>query len=313
MELERDLSLRTREVADLKLHLETQQGSEDSNSTVSSLLEEIKTLRDQLASQEAKQQEELVTHKEKLEAQEKAHSEAVAQLQATSVRLSGDNEQLQMRLSHAEKENADIVEVWQSKLESAITSHKQAMEELKVSFSKGAGAQTEELIETKSELERLKLEHKLALDEAGSKHEAEARARTQETQALRAQLLALTEDKERLEESLRSSVEKTEEQHLVEMEDVLGKLHTAELRVKELEEKETMLAQQAQDKDQETKEQMAEMAALQSKVAQGDQELVTLKSQIDMFHSQEKKKGAEVGSHIFAVFLSAPFPVCLIF
>lgn len=312
MELERDLSLRTREVADLKLHLETQQGSEDSNSTVSSLLEEIKTLRDQLASQEAKQQEELVTQKEKLEAQEKAHSEAVAQLQATSVRLSGDNEQLQMRLSHAEKENADIVEVWQSKLESTIASHKQAMEELKVSFSKGAGAQTEELIETKSELERLKLEHKLALEEAGTKHEAEARARTQETQALRAQLLALTEDKERLEESLRSSVEKTEEQHLVEMEDVLGKLHTAELRVKELEEKETTLAQQAQDKDRETKEQMAEMVALQSKVAQGDQELVTLKSQLDMFQSQEKKKGAEVGSHIFAVFLSAPFPVCLI-
>uniref|UniRef100_A0A8C9YD66 CAP-Gly domain containing linker protein 1 n=1 Tax=Sander lucioperca TaxID=283035 RepID=A0A8C9YD66_SANLU len=251
MDLERDLSLRTREVADLQLRLGTQQGSEDSNSTVSPLLEEINSLRDQLASQEAKQKEELKKYKEKLEAQEKTHSEAAAQVQATSVRLSGDNEQLQMRLSHAEKENADIIEQWRSKLESAIASHQQAMEELKVSFSKGSGAQTEQLIETKGALEKLNIEHKLALEEAGAKHEADAVAWTREKQALKAQLLSLIEDKERLEESLRSSVERAEEQHLVEMEDVLGKLHAAELRVKELEEKEGMSAQQKLSKKEE--------------------------------------------------------------
>lgn len=313
MDLERDLSLRTREVADLKLRLGTQQGSEESNSTLSPLLEEINCLRDQLASQEAKQQEELAKYKEKLEAQEKTHSEAIAQLQAKSVRLSGDNEQMQMRLSHAEKENADIVELWRSKLQSAIASHKEAVEELKVSFSKGAGAQTEELVETKSELERLKLEHKLALEEAGAKHEAEARVWTRETQAMKAQLLSLTEDKERLEESLQSSVEKAEEQHLVEMEDVLGKLHAAELRVKELEEKETMLAEQAQDKDRETKEQMAEMVALRSQVAQGNQELVNLKNQLEVFQSQEKNQGAKVGFCSSSAHLNAPFSVRLMF
>lgn len=313
MDLERDLSLQTREVADLKLRLGTQQGSEESNCTLSPLLEEINCLRDQLASQEAKQQEELAKYKEKLEAQEKTHSEAVAQLQTTSVRLSGDNEQMQMRLSHAEKENADIIELWRSKLESAIASHKEAMEELKVSFSKGAGAQTEELVETKSELERFKLEHKLAFEEAGAKHEAEARVWTRETQAMKAQLLSLTEDKERLEESLQSSVEKAEEQHLVEMEDVLGKLHAAELRVKELEEKETMLAEQAQDKDRETKEQMAEMVALRSQVAQGNQELVNLKNQLEVFQSQEKNQGAKVGSYSSAAYLNAPFSVRLMF
>ncbi|XP_031164833.1 CAP-Gly domain-containing linker protein 1 isoform X8 [Sander lucioperca] len=294
MDLERDLSLRTREVADLQLRLGTQQGSEDSNSTVSPLLEEINSLRDQLASQEAKQKEELKKYKEKLEAQEKTHSEAAAQVQATSVRLSGDNEQLQMRLSHAEKENADIIEQWRSKLESAIASHQQAMEELKVSFSKGSGAQTEQLIETKGALEKLNIEHKLALEEAGAKHEADAVAWTREKQALKAQLLSLIEDKERLEESLRSSVERAEEQHLVEMEDVLGKLHAAELRVKELEEKEGMSAQQAQDKDRQTKEQMSEIVALRSQVAQGNQELVTLKSQLEMVQSQGNNQGAMV-------------------
>uniref|UniRef100_A0A3Q1CNA0 CAP-Gly domain-containing protein n=1 Tax=Amphiprion ocellaris TaxID=80972 RepID=A0A3Q1CNA0_AMPOC len=294
MELERDLSLRTREVADLQLRLGMQQGSEDSNSTLSPLLEEIHSLRDQLASQEANQREELGKYKEKLEAQEKVHSEAVAQLQASSVKLSGDKEQLQMRISQAEKENADIVELWRSKMESAVASHQQAMEELKVSFSKDAGAQTEELIETKSALEKLKVEHKLALDEAGAKCDAEASAWTQEMQALKAQLLSLTEEKERLEESLRSSVERAEEQHLVEMEDVLGKLHAAELRVKELEEKEASQAQQTQDKDKETKEQMAEMVALRSQIAQGNQELVALKKQLEEAQSQGNNQGVKV-------------------
>ncbi|CAJ1068185.1 CAP-Gly domain-containing linker protein 1 isoform X5 [Xyrichtys novacula] len=298
MELERDLSLRKREVADLQLRLGTQQGSEDSNSALSPLLEEINSLRDQLASQEAKQQEELVKYKEKLEAQEKSHTETVAQIQATSVKISGDNEQLQMRISQAEKENAESIEQWRSKLESAVASHQQAMEELKLSFSKGAGAQAEELVETKSALERLKLEHNLALEDAAAKHEADKSNWTQERQTLKTQLSSLTEDKERLEESLRSSVEKVEEQHLVEMEDVLGKLHTAELRVKELEEKEATLAQQAQDKESETKEKMAEVVALRNQVAQGNQEIQALKSQLDVVHSEGKSQDVKVSELI---------------
>lgn len=293
MELERDLSLRTTEVSDLKMRLGTQQGSEE-DAALSPLLEEIHSLREQLASREAKLREEMAQYKEKLETEEKSHSEAVAQLQATSVRLSGENEQMQMRLSHAEKENVENVELWRSKLESAIASHKEAIEELKVSFSKGAGAQTEELLETKSALERLKLEHTLALEEAGAKHEAEARVWAAEKQAVNAELLSLTEDRERLEGSLHSSVERAEEQHLVEMEDVLGKLHAAELRVKELEEKETVLTQQAQDKGRETKEQMAEMVALRSQVGQNNEEMVALKKQLDVVQSQGSDQGTKV-------------------
>uniref|UniRef100_H3DEG4 CAP-Gly domain containing linker protein 1 n=1 Tax=Tetraodon nigroviridis TaxID=99883 RepID=H3DEG4_TETNG len=207
--------------------------------------------------------------------------------------LSGDNEQMQMRLSHA-KENAESVELWRSKLESAVASHKEAIEELKVSFSKGAGVQMEELVETKSALERLKLEHTLALEEAGAKQEAAARVWAAEKQAADARLLALTEERERLEDALRSSVERAEEQHLVEMEDVLGKLHAAELRVKELEERETVLTQQTEDKDRETKEQMAEMVALRSQVAQNNEEMVTLKKQLEVVQSQGSDQGAKV-------------------
>lgn len=293
MELERDLSLRTREVSDLKMRLGTQEGSEG-DGALSPLLEEISSLREQLASLEAKHQEDVAQYKEKLETEEKSHSDAVAQLQATSVRLSGEKEQMQMRLSHMEKENAENADLWRSKLESAVAAHKEAIEELKVSFSKGAGAQTEELLETKSALERLKSEQTLALEEAGAKREAEARAWAAERQAMNAQLLSLTEEKERLEDSLRSSVERAEEQHLVEMEDVLGKLHAAELRVKELEEMETTLARQADDKDRETKEQMAEVVALRSQVGQNSEEMAALKKQLEVVQSQGSDQGAQV-------------------
>lgn len=285
MELERDLLLRNREVTGLKLRLEMQQNSEDPSGTLSPILEENNSLRDQLSAEEAKHQEEVETYREKLEAQEKIHSEAVAQLQATSVMLSSDKEQLQMRLSQAEKDNVDTVELWRSKMESA-------MEELKASLSNGADAQIEEFAETKSDLERLKVEHEIALEEAAAKHEAKASALTQEMQA---QLSSLSEEKERLEESLRSSVEKAEEQHLVEMEDVLGKLHAAETRIKELEEKETRLVQQFQDKDTETKEQQGDMATLRRQLAQSNQECVALKSQLEELQNQGDGNSAKVG------------------
>uniref|UniRef100_A0A673YHL4 CAP-Gly domain containing linker protein 1 n=1 Tax=Salmo trutta TaxID=8032 RepID=A0A673YHL4_SALTR len=285
MELERDLVLRTREVADLRLRLEVQQSSEGSDSTTSPLLEEVSSLRAQLASQEDQQQVELARLKETLAAAEKAHSEAVSQFQVSSTKISTDNEQLKLRLSQNEKENADVIELWRSKLESAIASHQQAMEELKVSFSKGAGSQTTELVETKSALERLKVEHKQALEEVGARCEAEAAARARETGELNKQLLVVLEEKECLEESLRSSVESAEEQHLVEMEDVLGKLHTAELKVNELEEA------------KEVQEQVAAMEALQSQAGQGNQALQNLRTQLEEAQSQTRSQGNRVGPY----------------
>lgn len=293
MDLERDLSLRSREVADLRLRLESQQGPDDP--VPSPLLEEISSLRTQLSSQEARQQEEMLSLKEKLDGQERAHAEALAQVQVASVRLMADKQQLQDRLSQAEKESTDVAELWRSKLESALASHQQAMEELKSSLSKGAGAQTEELVATKTTLERLKVEHKAALEEAAARHEAHTTGWFQEREELKAQLLGLTEEKERLEEAVHSKVERAEEQHLVEMEDVLGKLHAAELAVKELEEKEAALAQQVLDKDGNASKQTAALETLRSKEAEGNQELQTLRKQLEEAQSQASSQADTVG------------------
>ncbi|XP_077417055.1 uncharacterized protein clip1a isoform X2 [Vanacampus margaritifer] len=209
MDLERDLSLRTREVADLQLRLDSQKASGDPDAGGDSpLLEEITSLRNRLASLETERREELAGLREKLESQEKAHGEAAAQLQATGVRLSGDNEQLRMRLSQAEKDNGEIVE-------------------------------------------RLKLEHGQALEEV-------AAARDEQVRNMKERLASLADDKERLDDAVRAGVDKAENQHLVEMEDVLGKLHAAELKVKELEETGAELARQAQG-ERETKDAVAQM------------------------------------------------------
>lgn len=200
------------------------------------LQEELSLLRTQLSSQTASHEIALTALRSKLEAETKAHCEALAQLQASSAVLSKDNEQLRGRLAEAEKENADVIELWRSKLASAMTSHQQAMEELKASSGKRTGdSQAADLAKLEENLERLKLEHKLQLEESLAKHFAEAKRWTQDVEELRKQLHAVTEEKERLVESLRTNLESAEDQHLVELEEALGKLHNAEIRVKELE------------------------------------------------------------------------------
>ncbi|XP_046872706.1 CAP-Gly domain-containing linker protein 1 isoform X5 [Hypomesus transpacificus] len=292
MELQRDLSLRTREVADLRLRVEAQQGPD--GLALTPLLEEVSSLRAKLAAQEAGQQVQLGALTEKLAAEEKAHREALTPLQASSSRLSSDNEQLRLRLGQNEKESADAAATWRSKLEAAVASHQQAMDELKESLCKGQGDQTAELVETKSALERLKVEHRLAVEEAGSRREAESAARSRETAELKARLLAVTEEKERLEDCVRSSVDRAEEQHLVEMEDVLGKLHTAELKVKELENLEAKLVQQAQDKAREAQVQVASMEALRSQEAQGNHELQSLGNQLKEAQNEAHSQAGKV-------------------
>ncbi|XP_077570790.1 uncharacterized protein clip1a [Stigmatopora nigra] len=220
MELERDLSLRTREVADLQLRVCSQEASGDPQG-VSPLLEEITSLRDRLASLENERREELAQLREKMESQEKAYAEATAQLQASDIKLSGDNEQLRMRLSQADQDNKEV-------------------------------------------LERIKMEHKTVVDQAAAAH-------AQEIGRLNERLASLAEDKDRLDDALRSGVDKAENQHLVEMEDVFGKLHAAELKVKELEEKGAQLLRQAQV-DRETQEMVLQMVRT-SCSAQSNQEV----------------------------------------
>ncbi|KAL7836427.1 hypothetical protein AOLI_G00277110 [Acnodon oligacanthus] len=297
LELERDLALRGKEVAALRQHLEAGPGEGDStrDPTAVVLQEEVSSLRAQLSSQRTSHDAELAALNAKLEAEEKAHREAFTHIQASSALLSKDNEQLRTRLSEAEKENVDVIELWRSKLASAITSHQQAMEELKASSVKGTtDSQAVELVELKEAYERLKATHSLELEESIARYNTDAKRWMQEGEELRKQLLTVTEEKERLVESLRTNLESVEEQHLVEMEEALGKLHNAELRVKELEEEGLKLGQQMEEKAREVEDQKAAVQALYSQQSQGNQEVQSLLARLEEATNKTRSQEGKV-------------------
>lgn len=283
-------------MAALRQHLEAGPGQTTTGDPTAPVLqEELSLLRSQLSSQVASHEIALAALRTKLEADTKAHSEALAQIQASSALLSKDNEQLHARLAEAEKENADIIELWRGKLASTITSHQQAMEELKASSGKGTATQAAEPIELRETLERLKSEHKLQLEESLTRHTAEAKRHAQDVEELRKQLQAVTEEKERLVESLRTNLESAEDQHLVDLEEALGKLHNAEIRVKELEEENSKLGHQVEEKAQEVQDQTAVIQKLHSHQSQGDQEVQQLLARVDEAEDKARVQEGKVG------------------
>lgn len=292
LELERDLALRDKEVASLRKSLEAVPGQDGFPDTiVASLQDELCSLRTQLATQSDSHQAELSSLREMLESREKAHSESLSELQSTSGRLSKDNEKLLGQLAKSEEENSKIIEQWHAKLASVEASHQQVLEELKASQKAGE-------IELRNSLEQLKLTHKLELEELANKHASQAIGRTSESKEHEAQLLRVTEEKEQLIESLRTNLEKVEEQHLVELEDALGKLHNAEIRVKELEDTGAKLSQQLHEKEQEALEQNSALQTLQSQHSQGNQEMQRLLTQIEEAKSKARSQEEKVGLHV---------------
>lgn len=288
MELERDLSLRDKESAALRKSLEVLSGQDGvCDSAVAALQEQLSLIRSQQAEQSHSHQAELSSMREKLEAQEKAHSEALMHLQSSSSRLSKDNEQLLAQLAKSKEENSKIVEQWSDKLKSMETSHQQVSEELKTSHEAGKT----ELLDA---LERLKSTHKLELEELAKKHSSEAAGRMGEGIEHKAQLLKVTEENERQVEMLRSGLEKAEEQHLVELEDAMGKLHAAELRVKELEDTGVQINEQLKEKMQEALEQSTALQSLQTQHSQGNQEMQRLLSQVEEAKSKARSQEEKV-------------------
>ncbi|XP_066511889.1 CAP-Gly domain-containing linker protein 1-like isoform X2 [Hoplias malabaricus] len=295
LEMERELTLRNKEVAALREHLEAGpiKGAAAQDPTAAVLQEELSSLRAQLCSQSTNHETAIAALNGTIQAEEKAHNEALAKLQASLALLNKDNEQLRTRLTEAEKENDDVIELWRSKLASAITSHQQAMEDLKASSTKGASDTQVVELELRAALEQLKAEHKLDLEACIAKHNAEVRKYIQEGEALRKQLVSITEEKDGMVESLRTNLESAEEQHLVELEEALGKLHNAEMKVKELEDEVLKLGQGVEGKARELEDQKASLQALLSQQSQGNKEVQSLLTRLEeaerKSRSQEEK------------------------
>ncbi|XP_063820527.1 CAP-Gly domain-containing linker protein 1 isoform X7 [Pseudophryne corroboree] len=233
MELEKDLTLKTKEVADLHQKLvECSKQSSDVDTSIS-LLQEISTLQETIAALNKKHDQDIESLKGKVD-RAHDHDREVETLKARVEKLSKENETLNVKLCHAEKENAEVIELWKSKLDSAISSHQQAIEELTLSFSKGALTDNAALIDLKAQIENLKLEQQKNTEQLISKKEMDLAERLKEIEALKAQLKAYNEEKEIELEAVQSKLEAAEEQHLIEMEDALNKLHDTEIKKKSI-------------------------------------------------------------------------------
>ncbi|NWS75427.1 CLIP1 protein, partial [Crotophaga sulcirostris] len=309
MELERDLALRVKEVAELRGRLQSSKHIDDVDTSLS-LLQEISSLQERMATVSKEHQNEMNSLKEKFGISEEALQKEIKSLSAANERMAKENESLKTKLDHANKENSDVIELWKSKLESAIASHQQAMEELKVSFSKGVGAQTAEFAELKTQIEKIKLDYENEMANLKQKQENEKSQHLKEIESLKAKLLAVTEEKEQSLEGLKTKLESVEDQHLVEMEDTLNKLQEAEIKVKELEVLQAKYNEQTKVIDSLTpqikaaEEKLLDLAALQKANSEGKLEIEKLSKQLEAAEKQiqnletEKVEGSSKASNL---------------
>ncbi|XP_029817038.1 CAP-Gly domain-containing linker protein 1 isoform X13 [Manacus vitellinus] len=285
MELERDLALRVKEVAELRGRLDSSKHVDDVDTSLS-LLQEISSLQEKMAAVGKEHQSEVDSLREKFGISEEALQKEIKSLSASNERMAKENESLKSKLDHANKENSEVIELWKSKLESAIASHQQAMEELKVSFSKGVGAQTAEFAELKTQIEKLKLDHESEMSSFKVKQENERSQHLKEVESLKAKLLAVTEEKEQSLESLKTKLESVEDQHLVEMEDTLNKLQEAEIK----KEKFTSAADEAQNVQRAMQETVTKLNQKEEQFALMSSELEQLKSGLTEMERKLKER-----------------------
>ncbi|XP_029332811.1 CAP-Gly domain-containing linker protein 1 isoform X4 [Mus caroli] len=286
MELEKDLALRAQEVAELRRRLESSKPPGDVDMSLS-LLQEISALQEKLEAIHTDHQGEMTSLKEHFGAREEVFQKEIKALHTATEKLSKENESLRSKLDHANKENSDVIALWKSKLETAIASHQQAMEELKVSFSKGIGTDSAEFAELKTQIERLRLDYQHEIETLQSKQDSERSAHAKEMETMQAKLMKIIKEKEDSLEAVKARLDSAEDQHLVEMEDTLNKLQEAEIKVKELEVLQAKYTEQSEvignftSQLSAVKEKLLDLDALQKANSEGKLECETLRQQLE--------------------------------
>ncbi|XP_005403144.1 PREDICTED: CAP-Gly domain-containing linker protein 1 isoform X5 [Chinchilla lanigera] len=303
MELEKDLALRVQEVTELRRRLESSKPAGDVDMSLS-LLQEISALQEKLAVTRTDHQREVASLREHFVACEETYQKEIKTLHSATEKLSKENESLRSKLDHANKENADVIALWKSKLQTAIVSHQQAMEALKVSF-KGLGTETAELAELKTQIDQLKVDYQQEIENLQNKQDSERSAHAKEMETLRAKLMNIIKEKDSSLEAIKSKLDKVEDQHLVEMEDTLTKLQEAEIKVKELEVLQAKCNEQTKVIDnftsqlKATEEKLLDLDALRKASSEGKSEIKKLRQQLEAAEKQIKtleiEKKAESG------------------
>lgn len=316
MELERDLVLREKEVGDLRSRLESSKVTSNVDTSLS-LLQEISTLQEKMASVNKEHEVEKKSLRDKLGVTEESFQKEIKTLLSSNEKMAKENNSLKAKLDTTHKENLEVIELWKSKLESAVASHQQAMDDLKTSFSKGAGIQAAEFAELKVEVEKMREHHQNEASNLKMKQEGERSGLVKEIEALNSKLLEVTEEKERSLEALKTQLESAEDQHLVEMEETLIKLHESETKVKDLEGLQEKCVEQSKTVDslkakiKAAEAKLVNLEGLQKALSEGKLELEKLNEEheaaqkkIQSLENDRNNESSQVGTqHPFYVIL----------
>uniref|UniRef100_UPI00358EE188 CAP-Gly domain-containing linker protein 1 isoform X2 n=1 Tax=Myxine glutinosa TaxID=7769 RepID=UPI00358EE188 len=217
-ELEAELALRRAEVAQLRQNMALGEGQRSPQ--VQGLVEmslhgptlqaELDGLREQLGAMSRGHQQEVASLKEQLLAAQRDFQAEVLQLRATNDRLSEEAHTLQSRFERTSRESLGTVEQWKGRLEAMVSEHRRTMDELHSSMSSKNATHQKEVAELRA-----------ALDAA-----------QKEIVYLCRQLEEAKEERERESAAWRARLDAITDQHLVELEDTLGKLNEAEERLR---------------------------------------------------------------------------------
>ncbi|KAI1881952.1 hypothetical protein AGOR_G00245330 [Albula goreensis] len=220
MELERELSQQAKEMADLRLRLQSLPVSDGSPAPPSV---ELSTLRAQLAAQSAQHQAEVSALRERLEAGESGHKREAAHLRATSDGLSKENELLRARLAQAEK-------VKEKEAAGAGKSERREVEDLRVRLQQ-VMEEKEKLEESlRTSMERTEEQHLVEMEDVlGKLHTTELQVSEQsrELESRSQQVLSLQQQLGSLKQKLDGGSEE-KKAGMQAVQEALEKLHKKE-------------------------------------------------------------------------------------
>ncbi|KAJ7996834.1 hypothetical protein DPEC_G00222630 [Dallia pectoralis] len=241
IELEEELALRRVEIEELQVQLLDPDCQPDpAGDPTQGLVVPSKTLllQEQLLSVGREHHRESSQLKEKYEAAVAAGQLEMDRLRATVDKQSQENIELKQRVQQATTENMEMMVNWKVKLDTLVNDHQRSLEDLKISLSSRNGAaENQEPQELITNLESLRMEHQLELENLKAKQEIEVAMLTKERVDLRSRL---QDAMDQLGESSQNwknqaQTEARSSQQALQLREAREELQKAHLRVGELE------------------------------------------------------------------------------
>ncbi|KAJ8343021.1 hypothetical protein SKAU_G00329490 [Synaphobranchus kaupii] len=250
LQLEEELALRKADIEELQARLKSPNVSEPGEPGPG-LHSKAFLLREQLLTASREHHKESSRLRDKYEADLGMARSDVERLQATVNKQAQEIGDLKQKLQQATRENMEMMDSWKSKLDTLVNDHQRSLEDLKVSLTTDGtkDGQDKDLVELRTALESLKMEHQLEVENLKAKHEIEAAVLAKEKEDQRTRLQQAQEELEESVENWKRQAEFKTSQHTVELKDTNEKLQKTDHRICDLEKLQEEYKEQVRAKD----------------------------------------------------------------